>query len=58
LATIQGDGNFVIYNPAHVALWATNTNKNLSSNVYLDLEATGAIQIIYNGVSVYPFPGT
>ena len=55
MATIQGDGNFV---PAHVALWATNTNKNLSSNVYLDLEATGAIQIIYNGVSVYTSPGT
>lgn len=57
-ATIQGDANFVIYNPAHQPLWATNTKQNPSSNVYLDLEATGAIQIIYNGVSIYTFPGT
>jgi cytoskeletal protein RodZ len=58
LATIQGDGNFVIYNPDHEPLWATNTNKGPSNSVYLELAATGAIQIIYNGVSIYTFPGT
>jgi hypothetical protein len=57
-ATIQGDGNFVIYSHDHIPLWATNTTRNPSSNVYLDLEADGAIRIIYNGVAIYTFPGT
>jgi 1-phosphatidylinositol phosphodiesterase len=50
-ATMQGDGNFVIYDQSSHAIWATNTNGHEHAPYTLDMQGDGNVVLYSDGCS-------
>jgi hypothetical protein len=55
-AEMQNDGNFVVYKPGHIAVWATNTAGN--SGAYVTMQSDGNLVLYKSNGSVAFSTGT